>query len=127
MGQNEFDYWKRKANAMAVEALKNSDSIAWPEFKSKLLKALQYYERTPGFNLLYRDSSISEKGILVSQDNGYKLQKIDEEKKQQILQMFKTMKFGAKDSQGPLYIDEIFRIQKSKGVIVRALIQNLYI
>ena len=70
MGQREFDYWKRKANAMAVEALKNSDSIPWPEFKSKLLKALQYYEHTPGFNLLFRESSISEKGILISSDNG---------------------------------------------------------
>ena len=29
MGQSEFDYWKRKANALAVEALKNSDAIPW--------------------------------------------------------------------------------------------------
>ena len=33
MGQSEFDYWKRKANALAVEALKNSDTIPWQEFK----------------------------------------------------------------------------------------------
>lgn len=40
MGSKEFDYWKRKANAMAVETLKNSDAIPWPEFKTKLEKAL---------------------------------------------------------------------------------------
>ena len=55
MDQGEFDYWKRKANAMAVDALKNSDSIPWPEFKALLEKALQYYERTPGLDLLYRE------------------------------------------------------------------------
>lgn len=40
MSQNEFDYWKRKANAMAVDALKNSETVPWREFKALLEKAL---------------------------------------------------------------------------------------
>ena len=61
MGSDEFDFYKRKANAMAVNALKNSDTIPWLDFKGQLEKALLYYERTPGLELLYREVSNSTK------------------------------------------------------------------
>ena len=40
MGHAEFDYWRKKGNELAVEALKNSESLPWTEFQHKLLLAL---------------------------------------------------------------------------------------
>ena len=57
MGQAEFDYWRKKGNELAVEALKNSENMPWPEFKSTLTKALEYYAKTPSLKLLYDDPS----------------------------------------------------------------------
>ena len=55
MGHAEFDYWRKKGNDLAVEALKNSERLPWPEFQQKLTLALQYYARTPSLKLLYGD------------------------------------------------------------------------
>ena len=84
MDQSEFDYYKRKANAIAVDALKNSDAIPWDEFKALLEKALQYYERTPGLDLLYREQthSTEEGGPTTNDNNGYPYQDVNEDKKQ---------------------------------------------
>lgn len=128
MGSDEFDFYKRKANAMAVNALKNSDTIPWQNFKEQLEKALLYYERTPGLELLYREVSNSTKDEGQTNDNiAYPFKDVNEDKKLYILKMFTTMKLASKDGDGPLYIEEIIRIQKSKCVILRALIQNMYI
>ena len=37
--------------------LKNSENMPWPEFKSTLTKALEYYAKTPSLKLLYDDPS----------------------------------------------------------------------
>ena len=68
---------------MAVDALKNSDSIPWPDFKSLLEKALQCYERTPGLDLLYREltNSTDEGGPTTNDNNGYPYKDVNEDKK----------------------------------------------
>lgn len=57
MGHAEFDYWRKQGNELAVEALKNSESLPWPEFQTKLTKALEHYARTPSLRWLYGDAS----------------------------------------------------------------------
>lgn len=57
MGHAEFDYWRKKGNDFAVEALKNSERLPWAEFQHKLTLALQHYARTPSLKLLYGEST----------------------------------------------------------------------
>lgn len=54
---------------MAVDALKNSETVPWREFKALLEKALQCYEQTPGLEMLYRESNIGKNGLLINKNN----------------------------------------------------------
>jgi hypothetical protein len=38
---------------MAVSALMNSEQLSWYRLEQKLKKALEFYEKTPNFGLLY--------------------------------------------------------------------------
>ena len=44
---------------MAVSALMNSESLTWFRLESKLKKALDFYDKTPDFRMLYDVSSNS--------------------------------------------------------------------
>lgn len=114
MGYAEFDSWRRKGNELAVESLKNSETMSWSQFQSNLAQALQYYDRTPGLGLLYDDLPSDT----VEQQDQAEVIKL------QILKIFTQSRIGR---DGPTYIEEILRIQKNRTVIFRALIQNLYV
>jgi hypothetical protein len=44
---------------MAVSALMNSESLTWFRLEQKLKKALDFYDKTPDFRMLYDVSSSS--------------------------------------------------------------------
>ena len=59
MGHAEFEHWRKKGNELAVDALKNSDKLSWQELESKLLLSLNYYDQTPGLDLIYCKTLLS--------------------------------------------------------------------
>ena len=44
---------KQLGNEIAVDALSNSGNMNWVELEIKLKKALNYFEKTPSFKLIY--------------------------------------------------------------------------
>lgn len=44
---------------MAIDALSNQEKLQWTELEAKLQKALEFYNKTAGFDLIYEDSEQS--------------------------------------------------------------------
>lgn len=51
--QSDFEHWKMLANEMAVDAMTNSDKLAWRDMELKLVKANSFYDKTLGFKFIY--------------------------------------------------------------------------
>jgi hypothetical protein len=102
--QSEFEHWKRQGNEMAVSALQNSDSLSWFQLEQKLKNALEYYNKTPSFELLYTHEDKLQHDAL----ERYKLH---------ILNVM-----NAQSYYGFNYLEEILRVSKNKAVCLRALI-----
>jgi len=58
--QSEFEHWKLLGNETAVQALSNSDTLAWPALEKKLKQALSYYHKTPSFEMIYQHKKKDE-------------------------------------------------------------------
>ena len=89
---------------MAVAALQNSDSLSWFQLEQKLKNALEYYNKTPSFELLYTHEDKLQHDAL----ERYKLN---------ILNVM-----NAQSYYGFNYLEEILRVSKNKAVCLRALI-----
>ena len=100
---------------MAVSALMNSESLTWFRLEQKLTKALEYYNKTPDFRMLYNVSSMQNQHQQINHS-------YDKQQNDRIVQIMNNQSYY-----GFNYPEEILRVSKNKAVCYRALIQNIYI
>ena len=131
LSKTEFESWRKKGNELAVDALKNSDKLSWQELESKLLLSLNYYDQTPGLDLIYcktllttqRSGGQQSKNMV--EMNDYLMAQIKKTFLNQVLklegrQLRRDDDLWLRNVQQ--YFDEIYRVSKNKAVCYRALI-----
>lgn len=102
--QSDFEHWKMLGNQLSLDAITNQDKIAWPELEANLLKSLQFYDKTLGFDVIYADC-----------------QQPTPEEKEQIMKLMQQQSYY-----GFSYPEEMLRISKNKAICLKALIINGY-